>query len=724
MRNNTFLTSVLAKRYIYTFLLLSLALYPLLISKTNAEPIREMNVRMNHSEIINTKRGIETIAIGNPAIADALLITPQKLLINGLKSGATSLTIILDNGTTERYQILVTQDLSMLRNYLFGIDPNIQLTGDPNGNAVILMGTVANDTVIKRALEATIRFLGTSEMSVSTRNVQGPTTRTYRRTQDGVSFDDEVISEDGSISTDGSSQSSVIEFTQHSREIPKGFSETIKSGNTRVINLLVSAQTLEPGGVRLQRLLDTVDSRIDVEEVNNVYYLYGKVKNPAALIRALTLANTFAGYTQPNYEVISDQGGVLMRTTDNTSRGNSSRSGDTNIERYTQISSNKRRMPVRGNIRQNIARGDVISVAQGQVISLIRVDVVPRVEVKMRVVAIDRARTDELGVNWEIANNRFALGNYTGNLASANDINGTQVTVPAGNNLALSTSIGSLDIGAVIKALETRGAARTLSEPLLTVLSGETANYLIGGEVPITTGSQTISGTNNNINTTTTILYRDFGILLNLRPTVLDNGKIAISLDQEITDTDFSSNVFVAGNPVPGFTNRSIQTFTEAGDGETWAVAGLLSYEDRKNVQAVPWISNVPILGELFKVSTKNKSREELVITVTARTVNSIGEYDNAGQFPETANPRSQQEIIDPNFDFAGSKLLPSSDQTNGVTTSFFDRMDGAVHSSDSSAHAPDQKEEDGSSFWEAFGSTKDNPASSNSKVGPRRHFP
>lgn len=703
--------------------LLSLALHQLLFSNAEAEPIREMNVRKNHSEIINTKRGIETIAIGNPAIADALLITPQKLLLNGLKSGATSLTIILDNGSVERFQILVTQDLTMLREYLYSIDTNIQLTGDPNGNAVILMGTVANDTVIKRALEATIRFLGTSEMSVSTRNIQGPTTRTYRRTQDGVGFDDEIISEDGSISNEGSGQSSVIEYTQHSREIPKGFSETIKSGNTRVINLLVSAQTLEPGGVRLQRLLDTVDSRITVEEVNNVYYLNGNVKTPSALIRALTLANTFAGYTQPNYEVISDQGGVLMRTTGNNSRRGSSRA-DTSIERYTQISSNKRRVPVRGNIRQNIARGDVISVAQGQVISLIRVDVVPRVEVKMRVVAIDRAKTDELGVNWEIANNRFALGNYTGGLATADDINGTAVEIPAGNNLGFSTSIGSMSIGAVIKALETRGAARTLSEPLLTVLSGETANYLIGGEVPITTGSQTISGTNNNINTTTTILYRDFGILLNMRPTVLDNGKIAISLDQEITDTDFSSNVFVAGNPVPGFTNRSIQTFTEAGDGETWAVAGLLSYEDRKNVQAVPWISKVPVLGELFKVSTKNKSREELVITVTARTVNNIGEYDNAGQFPESPKRQSREDLIDPNFDFAGSKLLPSSEGGNGVTTSFFDRMDGAVHSSDTSAHAPDQKEEEGSSFWEAFGSTKDNPASSNSKVGPRRHFP
>jgi pilus assembly protein CpaC len=115
------------------------------------------------------------------------------------------------------------------------------------------------------------------------------------------------------------------------------------------------------------------------------------------------------------------------------------------------------------------------------------------------------------------------------------------------------------------------------------------------------------------------VTFLEFGLRIVVRPTVLDDGRISIVLDQIFTEPDEAQSIIVNGSRVPGFKQRSVRTLTESWDGETWAVAGLVSDLDSKSTSAVPWISKLPILGFLFRGKSDQKKRGELIVTVTAR---------------------------------------------------------------------------------------------------------
>jgi pilus assembly protein CpaC len=169
-----------------------------------------------------------------------------------------------------------------------------------------------------------------------------------------------------------------------------------------------------------------------------------------------------------------------------------------------------------------------------------------------------------------------------------------------------------------ISALRTDGLVRTLAEPNVIAESGTTATMLAGGQVPIPVPQP------GNGGSTITIEYHDYGVRLNFTPQILGNGKIKLKVSPEVSDLDYSVGVSVAGTTVPGFTDRKVDTTVELGDGQSFALAGLLDNKISASNTAIPLLGDIPILGALFTSTSYQRNETELVVLVTPRLVSAM----------------------------------------------------------------------------------------------------
>jgi pilus assembly protein CpaC len=166
-----------------------------------------------------------------------------------------------------------------------------------------------------------------------------------------------------------------------------------------------------------------------------------------------------------------------------------------------------------------------------------------------------------------------------------------------------------------IDALKEEGLLNILAEPTLLTLSGKTANFLAGGEFPIPVPQGTGGGT------TITIEYKPFGVGLTFTPTVLSEKQISMQVAPEVSQLDFSKSVSVGGFLVPSLTTRRVSTVVELADGQSFAIAGLLSHDIREVASKFPVLGEVPVLGALFRSSSFQKNETELIIIVTPHLV-------------------------------------------------------------------------------------------------------
>ncbi|MCW5603520.1 MAG: pilus assembly protein N-terminal domain-containing protein [Burkholderiales bacterium] len=588
-----------------------------------------------HSRILNSTNRVATVAVGNSGVARATAVTNTSILINAVQPGSTSLTLILKSGGTIPYRVIVTHDLVHLARHLQMLDPRIRVESDPNGDAVILSGIVKNKAVVERAFEAATRYFGQTTVSITT-NPRESREQLRVRAANG-----QGAASSAAAPSDSPNGGDPIAGAEGERS---HITEELASGSTRVINLLVTEESLVTAGDRLQQVLQRVDGNITVEEVNGVFILRGKVATPAALSRALALADRFVrGDGDPSFSVISDRGGVLAGNLDPSdefepvvdplalpslgnrgSRSLSSRSGGSSRSRYgTSQTLPVEISPPKGNLGQNVSRADVVMVANGRVMSLLEVREQPRVEIKMSIVAVDRNRTEDLGINWRIDGSRVTVSTTGGRVFTPpNDPVTSLPPVPLGGVNAVAKLIGgTTTVQAFLQALEQTGAAQSVSEPILSAVSGESTSFLIGGNIPLPVETVVPGTPTQNALVVNNVEFIEFGLRIVARPTVLENGRIGIVLDQLFTEPDPSRAITIDGVVIPGFKQRSVRTLTESQDGETWAVAGLVSDTDSKSTSAVPLIARFPVLGALFRSKSNEKLRSELIVTVTARRV-------------------------------------------------------------------------------------------------------
>ena len=183
---------------------------------------------------------------------------------------------------------------------------------------------------------------------------------------------------------------------------------------------------------------------------------------------------------------------------------------------------------------------------------------------------------------------------------------------PREGALAFRVGGGRLTANVLIEALETQGLARTLAEPNLTALSGQRASFLAGGEYPIPIREDD----------SVRIDYKPFGVELAFTPRVLDDKVINLELEAAVSSLDPANAINLGGGAtINAFRRRETQTTVELRDGESFAIAGLLEDDFRANLRAVPWLSELPVLGALFRSSEYQRNQTELVIIITAHLV-------------------------------------------------------------------------------------------------------
>lgn len=186
--------------------------------------------------------------------------------------------------------------------------------------------------------------------------------------------------------------------------------------------------------------------------------------------------------------------------------------------------------------------------------------------------------------------------------------NGSSTAADAGKTSQLTWEKGNQRVTSLIQALERTGLIRTLAEPNLTAVSGETAKFLAGGEFPIP-----IAQNNNQIS----VEFKQFGVSVTFKPTVLSEGRISLSVAAEVSEITTEGAVTLSTVSIPGLKVRRAETTLEMPSGGTLAMAGLLSDETRQSVEGMPGLKNVPILGALFRSNDYRKRETELVILVT-----------------------------------------------------------------------------------------------------------
>lgn len=181
--------------------------------------------------------------------------------------------------------------------------------------------------------------------------------------------------------------------------------------------------------------------------------------------------------------------------------------------------------------------------------------------------------------------------------------------------LGFGNAFGGAGLDARLSLLEGNGLARVLARPTLLAHSGQSASFLAGGELPIP-----VSNRDNNIS----IEYKEFGIQLQLTPTILSNERIALRVAPEASELDFNNAVAVGGVAVPAIRTRRADTLVELADGESFVIGGLVSRNTSSNVSKVPLLGDLPVLGAFFKNLSYSQEETELVIVVTPRLVHPL----------------------------------------------------------------------------------------------------
>jgi pilus assembly protein CpaC len=271
------------------------------------------------------------------------------------------------------------------------------------------------------------------------------------------------------------------------------------------------------------------------------------------------------------------------------------------------------------------------------VITRLRTATPMQVNLQVRIAEVSRSLVKSLSVNLSTIDStggfKFGLGQGTvathvpgspmgvGGAVSVTLPDGTTTdgssvaTVASGSTLGAAGKLLGVNILGSLDAGETIGLVSTLAQPNLTALSGETADFLAGGEFPIPL-AQSLG--------TTSVEYKKYGVSLSYTPTVLANGRISMRVRPEVSELSSEGAVTLNGYTIPALTTRRTETTVELGSGQSFMIAGLLRNNTQNSIRKLPGAGDLPILGSLFRSTAYQRGETELVIIVTPYLVNPV----------------------------------------------------------------------------------------------------
>jgi pilus assembly protein CpaC len=284
---------------------------------------------------------------------------------------------------------------------------------------------------------------------------------------------------------------------------------------------------------------------------------------------------------------------------------------------------------LRGTVSDPIAAERAYNIAStlGKVVDLLRVTTppaAPQILLKVRFATVSRTAAEQFGFN-VFAMNQKGIGN-----ASTNQFGNfpTLSSGPQSSSVSFNDLLNifyfrpDLNIGTFIQALEAKNILQILAEPNLLTVSGEQASFLAGGEFPFPTIQGGASGVGQ-----ITVQFKEFGIRLNFLPVVTPRGSIMLKVMPEVSSLDYSNGLTVNGFSVPGLATRRVQTEVELENEQSFVIAGLLDKQVTEQLNKIPGLANIPVLGKLFESKSLQTNDTELLVVVTPELVRPV----NAG---------------------------------------------------------------------------------------------
>jgi len=267
---------------------------------------------------------------------------------------------------------------------------------------------------------------------------------------------------------------------------------------------------------------------------------------------------------------------------------------------------------------------------------------------------VDRTALTQLGVNLFSTGSGntiggISTGQYGGQtVGTISDTIGGNGTATA-NGFTTTTTLSSVlnlfffnpqvHLGGVIRALQEKNLLQILAEPNLIAVNGKEASFLAGGEFPFPVVQPNATGLS-----TVTIQFREFGVRLKFTPVIQPNGNIHLHVLPEVSTLDFANSVTVSGTTIPAISTRKADTEFELQDGQSFVIAGLMDNRVTDILNKVPWLGDIPILGNFFKSKSAQRSNSELMVLCTARRVSPNTE---APKGPSNPQPFLDQKQFD-----------------------------------------------------------------------------
>jgi pilus assembly protein CpaC len=264
-----------------------------------------------------------------------------------------------------------------------------------------------------------------------------------------------------------------------------------------------------------------------------------------------------------------------------------------------------------------------------KVMSTITVTGKEQVMLRVRVAEVQRDVLKQLGIDAKalISSGDFGLAAASVNPFTANPaglISPDQLFAASYNNGCRVSPAAVADSAcAVIRAMEQNGVARVLAEPTLTAISGESAKFLAGGEFPVPTeGGTTLSGAG----VVTKVEFKPFGVGLGFTPVVMSEGRISLKINTEVSELSTENAVRFGGIFIPGLRVRRAETTVELPSGGSMVMAGMIKDQTKQNINGIPGLKNLPVLGALFRSRDYLSNQTELVVIVTPFVVDAVNE--------------------------------------------------------------------------------------------------
>jgi pilus assembly protein CpaC len=266
-----------------------------------------------------------------------------------------------------------------------------------------------------------------------------------------------------------------------------------------------------------------------------------------------------------------------------------------------------------------------------------------QIMLSVKFASVDRVALSEFGINYFSRNPKMLGALSTQQFATPRfsqlqfqDQEFANSTLNFSDLLNIFLYRPDLNIGATIRALQSRNLLQILAEPNLIALEGKEASFLAGGQFPFPTLAATSTG--GAVAPVVTVQFKSFGVELNFTPTITSEGKIHLKVSPSVSALDFSNAVQLQGFLIPAIATRTASTEVELKDGESFAIAGLLDSRVVQSISKIPWLGDVPILGYLFQSRSTKKSQDELLVVITPTFVKPLPPEEKA-KLPTSIEP-------------------------------------------------------------------------------------